>query len=54
MNIYECSDVTNFDINLRFLAKLFFYITKKAGQKFKYLKNEKIFEHEIKSIFHHF
>ena len=26
----------------------------KKGQKFKYLKNEKSFQHEIKSIFHHF
>ena len=29
--------------NLCFLIKPFFYITKKSGQKFKYLKNEKSF-----------
>ena len=32
----------------------FFYITRKVGQKYKYLKNKKDFEHEAKSIFHHF
>ena len=28
--------------------------TQKSRQKFKYLENEKSFEREIKSIFHHF
>ena len=32
-----------FKINLSFLIKPFFYITKKSGQKRKYLKNEKSF-----------
>ena len=31
-----------FEINLRLLAKRFFYKTKNSEQKFKYLKNEKI------------
>ena len=47
-------DVIYFQINLSFLIKPFFYITKKSGQKCKYLKNEKSFKHEIKTIFHHF
>ena len=34
--------------------KPFFYMTKKSRQKLKYLKNEKRFYGEIKSIFHHF
>ena len=33
--------------------KPFFYLTKKAGQKRKYLKNKKSFKYEIKSIFCH-
>ena len=37
-----------------FLIKPFFHTTKKSKQKFKYLKNEKSFQGEIKSIFHHF
>ena len=36
-------DIINFEI-----------IEKKSGQKFKYLKNETSFNHEIKNIFHHF
>ena len=34
-------DVMNFEINLSFLVKLFFYITKNSGRKYKYLKNKK-------------
>ena len=33
----------NFETNLMFLIKPFFYITKKSTQKFKYLENEKSF-----------
>ena len=33
------SDVINIEINHSFLIKTFFYITKKSGQKFTYLKN---------------
>ena len=33
----------NFEINLSFLIELFSCITKKSGQKCKYLKNEKTF-----------
>ena len=36
-------DVINFEINLSFLVKQFFFVTIKSGQKFKYLKNEKSF-----------
>ena len=36
-------DVINFEINLRYLIELSFYITKKSRQKFKYLNNEKSF-----------
>ena len=34
-------DVINFEINLSFLLKPFFSVTKKSGQIFKYLRNEK-------------
>ena len=34
-------DIINFEINLGFLIKPFFYKTKLSGQKRKYLKNEK-------------
>ena len=43
-----------FDINLNFLIKPFFFMTKKSRQSFKYLKNEKSFQGDVKSIFHHF
>ena len=36
-------DVINFEINPIFLAKPFFYLSKKSRQKFKYLENEKSF-----------
>ena len=36
-------DVINFEINLIFLIRLFFSLTKKSRQKFKYLENEKSF-----------
>ena len=36
-------DVINFEINLNFLMKPFLYMTKKSGQKFKYLEIEKSF-----------
>ena len=35
--------VINFEINLVFLIKPFFYMTKTARQKFKYLEYEKTF-----------
>ena len=47
-------DVMNFEINLIFLIKSFFSMTKKSRQKFYYLENEMSFWGEIKSIFHHF
>ena len=36
-------DVINFEINLIFLIKSFFYMTKKSRQIFKYLEKEKSF-----------
>ena len=36
-------DVINFEINLIFLIKPFFYMTKKSRQKFKYFENGKSF-----------
>ena len=33
----------NFEINISFVMKPFSYITKKSGQKCKYLKNKKSF-----------
>ena len=36
-------DVINFETNLGFLIKTFFYMTKKSRQKLKYLENEKSF-----------
>ena len=47
-------DVINFEVNLIFLMKSFFFMTKKSWQKFKYIENEKSFQREIKSIFHPF
>ena len=43
-------DIINFEIYLSFLIKWFSYITKKSGQKRKYLQNEKSFSDEIKNI----
>ena len=40
--------------SLSFLSSRFFYVTRKSGQKFKYLENEKSFKDEIKCIFHDF
>ena len=36
-------EVINFEINVIFLIKPFFYIPKKSRQKTKYLENEKSF-----------
>ena len=36
-------DVINFEINLIFLIKPFFYMKKKSRQKFKHLENKKSF-----------
>ena len=36
-------DVIKFEINLVFLIDLFFYMTKKSRQNFKYLENERSF-----------
>ena len=47
-------DVINFEINLIFLIKPFFYMNKNSRQKFKYIESEKSFQGEIKSIFNQF
>ena len=36
-------EILNFEINIMFLIKPFFYMTKKPTQKSKYLENEKSF-----------
>ena len=48
---FTCFDVVNFEINLTFLIKLFFYMTKNTKQKFRDLENQKRFWGEIKIIF---
>ena len=40
---FSVCDVINVEINLIFLIKLFFYVTQKQRQKFKYSENEKKF-----------
>ena len=40
---YPDCDVTNFEINLLFPIRSFFYMTIKSRQKIKYLENEKSF-----------
>ena len=52
--LIRLGEVMNFETNLFFLIKPFFYMNKKWRQKFKYLENKKGFEDEIRSIFHHF
>ena len=42
-----CDDI-NFEINRGFVIRSFFYIIKKSGQKCKYPKNDKSFQHRIK------
>ena len=53
--MYIFFDVLNFEINFRFFCQaVFLHARKQSGQKCKYRKNERNFEDEIKSIFHHF
>ena len=51
---YPGCDAIKFEINLIFLIKPFYYMTKKSRQKPKYLEKAKSFWEEIKRIFHHF
>ena len=44
-------DVINFEINLIFLIKPFFYMTKKSRQTFKYLAHKKAFKVKEKAFF---
>ena len=41
---YPVCDVITFEINLAFLIKPFFYLTKQPRQKTKYLENKKAFK----------
>ena len=41
--MYSGCDVIKFEINLTFLIKPFWYITKRSRQKLKYFENEKSF-----------
>ena len=51
--LFPCCEIINFEINLTFLIKSFFCITKKSWQTFKYLENKKSFW-TWNNIFHHF
>ena len=42
-HVLDCSYIINFVINLSFYTKPLFYLTKKSGEKYKYLKHEKRF-----------
>ena len=44
-------DVISLEINLTFLIKSFFYITKKSTEKFKYLENKSSYYGKIKKVF---
>ena len=44
-------DIVNFEIDVIFLIRPLFYMTKNLRQKFKYLENEKSFSGQIKNIF---
>ena len=41
-SLFPCCDVINFETNLIFLIKPFFFMTKKSRQKFKYLRKKAI------------
>ena len=38
---FQVYEAIKFEINFSFPNKSFFFMTKKTGQKFKYLKNQK-------------
>ena len=44
-------DVINFEIDLIFLIKPFFYMNKKSRQKFKHLENKNSISGETKAFF---
>ena len=50
-NFKKNSNIINFEVKLDFLINPIFYITKKSGQKCKYLKNEKSLGHGNKKHF---
>ena len=47
---YPVFDIMNFEIYLSFLITLFPYMTKRLEQKLNYVKNEKSFKDEIKTL----
>ena len=50
---FPSCDIINLNLNL-LLIKPLFYMTGNSRQKFKYFENQKSFQGEIRSIFHHF
>ena len=48
---FSSCDITNFEINLVFLIKPFFYMIKESRQKFKYLENKKALREKQKAFF---
>ena len=40
---FPACDATNFESNIGFFVKEFYYMTEKSGKKFKYFKNTKNF-----------
>lgn len=40
---FPACDATNFESNIGFFVKEFYYMTGKSGKKFKYFKNTKNF-----------
>ena len=51
---FTVCDVINVKVNLTFLIKPFFYMTKKSRQKLSYLGNKNRFQDKIKIIFRDF
>ena len=47
---FPSCDVINFEMNLAFLIKPFYYLTKKSRQTFKYLENKKTYSGEINAF----
>ena len=47
---FPACDAINFKIYLSFPVKPFFYITKKSGKNFKYLRKENSFSDDIKTF----
>ena len=52
--VHVCDVISFLKLTLAFLSSRFSIWPKKSGQKCKYAKNQKSYEHEIKSVFHDF